>query len=60
MTGENFGTDMFCICSYAASLVGIAWYEENKQLDERTWPAPMITKLFVEIAEETVSALVRN
>ena len=40
--------------------LALAWYEENKQLDERTWPAAMIAKLFVEIIEETVSALVSN
>jgi len=37
--------------------LSLAWYEQNKQLDERTWPAAMISKLFVEIVEETVSAL---
>ncbi len=35
--------------------LALAWYEENKQLDERTWPAGMMTKLFVEIIKETVS-----
>ncbi|MDO8302456.1 MAG: YkgJ family cysteine cluster protein [Sedimentisphaerales bacterium] len=37
--------------------LALAWYEENKHLDERTWPAATIAKLFVEIAEETVLAL---
>jgi Fe-S-cluster containining protein len=40
--------------------LALAWYEENKQLDERIWPAVTIAKLFVEIAKETVSALVSN
>jgi Fe-S-cluster containining protein len=35
--------------------LALAWYEENKQLDERTWPAAMITKLFVEIVQEAAA-----
>jgi Fe-S-cluster containining protein len=38
--------------------LALAWYEENKQLDERTWPAAMMTKLLVEITQETVLSLV--
>ena len=40
--------------------LALAWYEENKQLDERTWPAEIIAKLFVEIIEETVPAIVNS
>jgi Fe-S-cluster containining protein len=40
--------------------LALAWYEENKKLDECTWPAVMFTKLFVDIVQETVSSLISN
>ena len=36
--------------------LALAWCDINKQLCERTWPAEVMTKLFVEIIKETVSA----
>ncbi len=36
--------------------LALAWCEVNKQLCERTWSAAKMTKLFVEIIKETVSA----
>ena len=36
--------------------LALAWCEINKQLCERSWPAAKMTKLFVEIIKETVSA----
>jgi Fe-S-cluster containining protein len=36
--------------------LALAWCDINKQLCERAWPAEMMTKLFVEIIKETVSA----
>lgn len=35
--------------------LALAWYEENKQLDERRWPAATIAGMFFEIVEEAVS-----
>jgi hypothetical protein len=35
--------------------LALAWCDINKQLCERTWPAEMMTELFVEIIKETVS-----
>jgi len=36
--------------------LALAWCDVNKQLCERTWSAAKMTKLFVEIIKETVSA----
>jgi Fe-S-cluster containining protein len=36
--------------------LALAWCESNKQLCERTWPAAKMTKLFIEIIKEMVSA----
>jgi Fe-S-cluster containining protein len=34
--------------------LALAWYEENKSLDQRTWPAAAMADLLVEIVQETV------
>jgi Fe-S-cluster containining protein len=36
--------------------LALAWCDVNKHLCERTWPAEVITKLFIKIIKETVSA----
>jgi len=50
-------SEKLCDTSDAVMMpLALAWCDVNKQLCERTWPAEVMTKLFVEIIKETVSA----
>ena len=35
--------------------LALAWYEKNKKLDERTWPAVKMVKLFTELVKAAVA-----
>jgi len=37
--------------------LALAWYQENKQLDECTWPAAKMAKLFACMIKENTSAI---